>query len=114
MKDNRAYLQDMLDYLDRIEAFTVDGRDAFIADSKTQFAVIRAYEVIGEIAKRLPDSLRVANPHIDWQKLMSFRDFLAHNYERVIINNIWAAVEDLPSLRDALQSLLDSLPDDSS
>ena len=113
MKNERAFLHDMLDYLNSIEAFTGDGHDAFMNDRKTQFAVIRAYEVIGEIAKRLPASLRETNPQIDWQRLMSFRDFLAHNYERVIINNLWAAVEHLPRLRSAVETLLASLPDDS-
>jgi len=44
--------------------------------------------------------------------LITFRDFLAHNYERVILNNIWAAVEDLPNLRATVAALLASLPDD--
>ncbi len=64
-----------------ISRFTADGREVFIGDEKTQYAVIRAYEVVGEIVKRLPQSLREANPQIDWRKLVGFRDFLAHNYE---------------------------------
>ena len=112
MKNSTDYLQDMLEYLDNVKTFTVDGREIFLNDPKTQFAVIRAYEVIGEIAKRLPAVLRDANPQIDWQRLINFRDFLAHNYERVILNNIWAAVEDLPNLRAAVAALLASLPDE--
>lgn len=49
---------------------------------------------------------------IDWRKLMNFRDFLAHNYDRVVLNNIWAAVEDLPNLRAAVETMLASLPDE--
>ena len=44
----------MLDYLARIERYTQAGRDAFNRDEKTQDAVIRCYEVIGETVKRLP------------------------------------------------------------
>jgi uncharacterized protein with HEPN domain len=102
----------MLEYLESVAAFTVDGREAFLRDRKTQFAVIRAYEVIGEIAKRLPEAFRNANPQLDWSKLVNFRDFLAHNYERVILSNIWAAVEDLPNLRVAIQAALAALPED--
>lgn len=58
MKSTRDYLNDMLDYLDNIQLFTADGRESFLDDRKTQFAVIRAYEVIGEIAKRLPEELQ--------------------------------------------------------
>jgi uncharacterized protein with HEPN domain len=48
VKDDVVYLQELLAYLGRIRQFTVEGRDAFLADEKTQFAVIRGYEVIGD------------------------------------------------------------------
>lgn len=112
MKATRDYIKDMLDYLDTIQAFTSAGREAFLSDRKTQFAVIRAYEVIGEIAKRLSPELQEANPEIDWSKLINFRDFLADNYERIIVNNIWAAVEDLPRLRAQVAAILMSLLED--
>jgi uncharacterized protein with HEPN domain len=82
-KTNSDYLRDLLQELDDVSAFTVDGEAAFMGDVKTQKAVIRSYEVIGEICKRLPAELRDANPQIDWRRLITFRDFLAHNYELV-------------------------------
>jgi uncharacterized protein with HEPN domain len=112
VKDEQQYLQDMLEYLQAIEDFSVDGREYFLHDLKTQLAMIRAYEVIGEIVKRLPQSLRDSNPQINWKKLAGFRDFLAHNYTELILEFIWAAVEDLPNLRAAVAALLASLPDD--
>ncbi len=54
MKTQQEYLHDLMDYLKRVQRFTAAGEAAFMADEKTQFAVIRAYEVIGEIVKRLP------------------------------------------------------------
>lgn len=92
--------------MDHISQFTAAGQAAFLTDEKTQFAVIRAYEVVGEIVKRLPESLRDANPHINWRRLMGFRDFLAHNYDEIILEFVWKAVEDLPNLRNAVQALL--------
>ena len=68
--------------------------------------------MVGEIAKRLSDDFRDAHPEIDWQRLMNFRDFLAHNYERVLLQNMWAAIEDLPRLRAAVETLLNSLAED--
>jgi uncharacterized protein with HEPN domain len=55
----------MLEYLNNVEAFTTDGRQSFMNDRKTQLAVIRAYEVIGEIAKRLTQELRDTSQGID-------------------------------------------------
>ncbi len=109
MKDTVLYLNDLLSHIRQIEAFTIDGRDSFMHDVKTQFAVIRAYEVIGEIAKRLPQSLKDSNPQVDWRKLIGFRDFLAHNYEEIILEFVWNAVVDLPNLRVAIEALLNKL-----
>jgi uncharacterized protein with HEPN domain len=105
-KVNADYLRDMLEELDDVAAFTIDGKAAFMVDLKTQKAVIRTYEVIGEIAKRLPADLRAANPQIDWRKLITFRDFLAHNYDEIGLRFVWAAVEDVPKLRAAVDTIL--------
>lgn len=59
-KQPAEYLRDMLRELDDIAAFTADGKVA-----KTRKAVIRSYEVIGEIAKRLPEDVLAASPQID-------------------------------------------------
>lgn len=103
-------LTDLRDYLDKAASFTLAGRNAFYADEMIQFAVIRVYEVIGEIVKRLPADLREDNPQIDWRKLAGFRDFLSHNYDEIILEFIWQAVEDLPTLREAVEAVLINLP----
>jgi len=110
-KTSADYVRDLLQELDDITVFTVQGRDAFMRDVKTQKAVIRSYEVIGEICKRLPGALREDNPQIDWRKLITFRDFLAHNYDLIGLRYVWEAVEDLPHLRTAFEALLAS-PED--
>jgi uncharacterized protein with HEPN domain len=108
-KDKRDYLQDMLDYTQKIAEFTEAGREVFFLDSKTQFAVIRAYEVIGEIVKRLPEELLERQDHIQWKNIKAFRDFLSHNYDRVRLENIWTAVEQLPVLQEAIKALLEHI-----
>lgn len=108
----RTYLHDFLHELDDIAAFTSEGNIAFMKDVRTQKAVIRSYEVIGEIVKRLPAELRSAHPEINWQRLVGFRDFLAHNYREIIVEFVWEAVEDVPTLRAAVEALLKSLDAD--
>jgi uncharacterized protein with HEPN domain len=103
------YLRDFLQELTDIADFTRAGRAAFDADIKTQKAVIRSYEVIGEIVKRLSPEFRAAHPQVDWQKLMRFRDFIAHNYDKVMTRFLWSAVEDLPALRVTVEELLTAL-----
>lgn len=112
MKFNRDYLLDMQDYINKIANFTRDGRDAFFEDEKTQMAVIRAYEVIGEIAKRLPNDLLDQYPEAEWKDLKGFRDYLAHHYDEVILYVVWGSVEKLPILRRAVESLLTQFPEE--
>ena len=47
-RDERLYLDDIVHAIDRILTYTSDGRDAFLADPRTQDAVIRNLEVVGE------------------------------------------------------------------
>lgn len=107
------YLQDLLRELNDIEAFTIEGKASFEADTKTQKAVIRCYEVVGEIARRLPSIYRDKYHDIDWRKLIKFRDFLAHNYDRIVMRFLWEAVEDIPNLRAAVETMLRDLEKES-
>jgi uncharacterized protein with HEPN domain len=113
MKDTLNLLQDMIDFLNQVIDMTHDGREHFEVDRKTQMAVERAYEVIGEIAKRLPSTFRDAHDQIDWQQLARFRDFIAHNYESVDVSFMWAAVEDAPRLKSAVEAVVKQIADES-
>jgi uncharacterized protein with HEPN domain len=109
MKTTTDYLQDMLAYIARIEQATQDGRDVFMEKNLIQDAVIRQYEVIGEIAKRLPLELLESHPSIDWRAIKGFRDFLAHNYDRVDVAIIWDAIEQLPHLKIVVEQMMRDL-----
>ncbi len=109
-KDPRVYLAHILERAGRIEAYIRDGHDVFLADAKTQDAVIRNFEVIGEAAKRIPDAFRAAHPSIPWQLMAGFRDVLIHGYEGVDIHRVWlTATRDLPAVRAAIASILPPL-----
>ena len=109
MTHTQRYLADILDNLERIEAFAADGYEAFMEDDKTQYAIIRAYEVIGEAVKRIPNELLAQEPSVNWQQIKGFRDFLIHSYDKVDLRLIWVAVEDAPTLKAAVQVLQNKL-----
>jgi len=109
-KDPRVYLAHILECIQKIERFTVDGEDRFLGDALVQDAVLRNFEVIGEAAKRLDDAYRSAHPEIPWRALAGLRDVLIHQYEGVDLEKVWAIVEgDLPGLRKAIAALLPPL-----
>lgn len=88
-KDPRLYLAQILERIDRIKEYTASGKQAFFADRRTQDAVIRNFEVIGEAAKRLPEDYRKEQPALPWKAIAGFRDILIHPYEGVSVAEIW-------------------------
>ena len=66
-KDPRVYLAHILERAIRIEEYLRDGESVFMRDTRTQDAVIRNFEVIGEAAKRVPAEYRAEHPSIPWQ-----------------------------------------------
>jgi len=61
-RSNQAFLKDILEACDRARSYTDNmSYEHSLADTRTQDAVIRNIEIIGEAVKQLPESLREAN-----------------------------------------------------
>jgi uncharacterized protein with HEPN domain len=93
-RDHGLYLDDILEAIGNIREY-VKGMDyeAFAQDRKTRDAVVRNLEIIGEAAGRLPESVRLAAPEIEWRKIMSLRNILAHEYFGVSLSILWDVVQ---------------------
>ena len=93
MKDDRLYLIHITECIERIERYTVDGKDSFLADRKTQDAVLRNLQVLSESTQRLSQDLKAAHPEIDWKAIAGFRNILVHEYLGVKPALVWEIVE---------------------
>ncbi len=110
MRDERVYLIHAIDSIDAIQSYTVDGRDAFFADPRTQDAVIRNIEIIGQAVKGISEQTRLMEPTVAWRQIAGMRDKLIHEYFGVDLALVWDVVSrELPVLRPQLERLTERL-----
>lgn len=95
--------------LDRIEEYVRDGQQDFMSNPKTQDAVIRNLEIIGQAVKDYgTEALLAADSSIPWQRIAGLRNVLAHQYLGVDLRLVWNIVQDeLPKLRAAAARLIE-------
>ena len=81
-KRSDAFLiEDILESIKKIIGYTsAISKDEFLTDNKTQDAVSRNFEIIGEAAGRLTLVFKTANTEINWREVKDFRNKLIHNY----------------------------------
>jgi uncharacterized protein with HEPN domain len=93
MRDPTLCLKDILRTMEAIESFVANTDfDAFNRDLKTKSAVLAQLAIMGEAAKLLPESVRTANPDIEWKRMAGMRDRLIHGYFRVDYALVWHTI----------------------
>lgn len=103
---DRLFLTHILEAIDDIESFVAAGRESFMTDRKTQSAVVRQLEIIGEAVKNLSAALTARESSVPWRQIAGARDRLIHGYFKVDLDAVWAMVErDLPALRKNVQRI---------
>ena len=107
-KDPNVYLAHARDCCQRIQEYTREGKHAFFTDTKTQDAVLRNLEIIGQCFKdaNLP-LLEEHHPDTPWREVAAFRNILAHAYMGIELSVVWSILEqELPDLHSRLDNIL--------
>jgi uncharacterized protein with HEPN domain len=109
---NQNRLSDYLDHIGRAARDAlcfVEGlsKEDFLADKRTQQAVILSLLVIGEASTKLLQDhagFLAQHPEIPWSSMKGMRNRLAHGYFEVNLDVVWETVS------SALPELLARLP----
>ncbi|MEW5747122.1 MAG: DUF86 domain-containing protein [Nitrospirota bacterium] len=79
----------------------------FLEDRKTQDAVVRNFEIIGEAAKNVSKDLKLKHPEIEWKSIAGLRDKLIHFYFGIDYKIVWnISRKELPELRKQIRAVL--------
>lgn len=105
------FLKDISEAIKRIEAYTknMDYED-FLNDIKTQDAVVRNIEIIGEAAKNISQDFKNQHEDIEWRKIAGMRDKIIHFYFGINLDIVWDVIQTkLPDLQIKTNKLIEKL-----
>lgn len=106
------FIKHIRDALAEIAQF-VSGMDekTFYKDAKTQKAVVRDLEIIGEAAKNVPDEFKTGHPQLEWKGIIGMRDVIVHQYFGLNLRRVWRVIaSDLPKLTAQVKQILADPP----
>ncbi len=108
------------DYLDHIQQAAADAcgfvqgmaKEGFLADKRTQRAVIMSLIIIGEAATKVMEGyaeFTQARTEVPWRSMRNMRNRMAHGYFDINLDVVWETTQQwLPDLLAQLPSLRQS------
>jgi uncharacterized protein with HEPN domain len=105
------------DYIDHIQQAAADAcsfvegaaKDAFLADKRTQQAVVMSLIIIGEAATKVMEGhaeFAQAHPGVPWRNMRGMRNRMAHGYFHIDLNMVWETTQEwLPELLKQLPAV---------
>lgn len=119
MNENR-----LPDYIDHIQQAAADvcsfveglAKDDFLADKRTQQAVIMSLIIIGEAATKVMEGyagFTEAHPEVPWRNMRGMRNRMAHGYFDIDLDVVWETAQEwLPELLKQLPTVRQDADDE--
>jgi uncharacterized protein with HEPN domain len=103
---DKALLRDIRRLALEVKSFVASmSLAAYLKDIRTQRAVERGLEIIGEASKGLSNGAREAFPSVPFRSMIGLRNLLSHAYGNVLHERLWeTAKKDIPALLQALDA----------
>ena len=104
------YLDHMLEAIGLVRSY-VEGftKDDFLADKRTQQAVILNIVIIGEAATKLADEFPeffARYTEVQWKSMRGMRNRMAHGYFDINLDVVWDTIqESIPALQRQIQQI---------
>jgi len=108
-KDPKILARHIMESIGFIEEFSKNiTKPEFLKSIKTQDAIVRRLEIIGEAAGNFPEDFRKKYPEIRWEEISGMRNVLVHEYFKVDLELIWKTVKkDVPKLKRQILKIID-------
>ena len=105
------YLGHIVEAIERIHRYVEDMSEIdFLDDEKTQDAVVRNFEIIGEAAHNIElyhQAFAAAHPEVPWAIMYTMRNRVVHGYFKVDFELVWKTIhEDFPELHRLVRKLI--------
>ena len=105
--NDRKKLRDILDAIETIEAYSVSSYEQFLADTKTQDAILYNLIIIGEAANQISDDFQEQHHNIPWSAMIGTRNIIVHGYDQVKLQIVWRILQrDLENLKIEISKAL--------
>ena len=105
--NDRKKLRDILDAIEAIGAYSVSSYEQFLADTKTQDAILYNLIIIGEAANQISDDFQEQHHNIPWSAMIGTRNIIVHGYDQVKLQIVWRILQhDLENLKIEISEAL--------
>ncbi|MEW6686008.1 MAG: DUF86 domain-containing protein [Candidatus Edwardsbacteria bacterium] len=110
-RGDEEFLRDIIESINRINNYIREMRyEEFLQDIKTQDAIVRNIQIIGEAIKNLSSDFRDKYKDIDWKNTARIRDKIVHHYFGIKWEVVWGVSNNnLPELKEKIEKILKEL-----